>query len=169
MKVIAANVAYIQKKDIDYLKQSDLKIPEFIFYKVFGSNIDENNEYEFIKFTKRNEIEYFKNLDWIIDYNQVKNLTDEKIVELVKETANELNRIAEKFNKMSEHKKEKHLDMITQCELLDYKMNSLRDALWFKQGHINMKMPVIFDYQSCYQNSSEKKKLKSLFEKKKTP
>lgn len=168
MKIIANNVAYVQKKDIDYLKQSDLKIPEFIFIKVFGTNIDQNNDYEFVKFLKPNEIKYFKELDWIIDYYQVKNLSEDEIINLIKITAEELNKIAEKFNKMTPIKKERHLDMITRCELLDYKMNSLRDALWFKQGHINVQLPVIFDYESCY-NKKEKKKFKSLFEKKKTP
>lgn len=170
MKIIANNVAYVQKKDIDYIKQSDLKIPEFIFFKVFSTNnINENNEYEFVKFTKSNEIEYFKNLDWIIDYYQVKNLTEDDIIKLIEETAVQINKIADKFNKMNDHKKEKHLDMLIKCELLDYKMNSLRDALWFKQGHINMKLPVIFDYQSIYANVKEKKKILSIFDKKKTP
>lgn len=31
--------------------------------------------------------------------------------------------------------------MISQCELLDFKFYSLRDFLWFKQGHIKMTFP----------------------------
>ncbi len=33
------------------------------------------------------------------------------------------------------------MNMVTQCELLDHKMYSLRDILWLKQGNIQMELP----------------------------
>ena len=75
MKIITDNAVYVQKNDIAYLNQTDLAIPASIFMKIFGNDIvDDNNRYEFIKFDTPEEIEYFRNIDWMIDYNEVKNL-----------------------------------------------------------------------------------------------
>ena len=35
--------------------------------------------------------------------------------------------------------------MVSQCGLLDFKIYSLRNFLWFKQGHIKMKLPKGFE------------------------
>ena len=145
MKIITKECAYVQKIDISYLINSDLKIPESIYLKTCHENIDRNNKYEFIKFNNPEEIKYFKKLNWIIDYNDIKNLTEEEIIKLCQNIVIKINKIADKFNNMNEKKKEKNKDLILQSELLNYKMHSLRDALWFKQGHINMSMPKTND------------------------
>ena len=58
MKIITENAAYVQKND--------------------------NNRYEFVKFEDKNEIEFFKNLDWMVDYNSVKDLNEEDFLNLEK-------------------------------------------------------------------------------------
>jgi len=66
---------YVQKNDIMYLNQTDLSIPASIFMKIFGNGvtiIDNSNRFEFVEFTNSHEIEFLKNIDWIIDYNKVK-------------------------------------------------------------------------------------------------
>ena len=45
--------------------------------------------------------------------------------------------------------------MVTKCDLLEFKFYSLRDVLWFKQGHIPMKLP-----EGYAQEKSIKKLLK---------
>ena len=73
MKIILKDSAYVQKIDISYLIESNLKIPESIYLKISCEDINDNNKYEFIKFTDHQEIKYFKNIDWIIDYIKQKN------------------------------------------------------------------------------------------------
>lgn len=41
---------------------------------------------------------------------------------------------------MTLEERKKNMNMVSQCELLDFKMYSLRDVLWFKQGHIKMEL-----------------------------
>lgn len=154
MKIITKNCAYVQKVDISYLINSDLKIPETIYLKICCENINKNNKYEFIKFENPDEIKYFKKINWIIDYNDIKNLTEDQMIKMCQNIVLEINKIADKFNTMTDKKKEKHKDLIEKSELLNYKMHSLRDALWFKQGHIDMSMP---------KNSDNKKTLKNIF------
>ena len=144
MKIITENAVYVQKNDIAYLHHTDLPIPASIFMKVFGNGIviiKDDNRYEFEKFEDPSEIEFFNGLDWIIDYNSVKDLSDDEIIEMGQSIAQAKNQIAEQFNSMSRDERKKNLGMVTQCELLDFKMYSLRDILWFKQGHLKMTLP----------------------------
>ncbi len=144
MKIITENAVYVQKNDIAYLHHTDLPIPASIFMKVFGNGIviiNNDNRYDFFKFEDPSEIEFFNGLDWIIDYDSVKDLSDDEIIEMGQSIAQSKNQIAKQFNSMSLKERKKNLDMVTQCELLDFKMYSLRDILLFKQGQLKMTLP----------------------------
>lgn len=164
MKIITNNSVYVQKNDFVYLNESDLSISASIFMKVFGKGvtiINDGNRYDFIKFDEESEIEYFKAIDWIIDYNEVKDLSEDEIIKLAEETKEEQRKIATTFNSMDEDEKDNHTDMIIKCNLLEFKFYSLRDILWFKQGHISMKLPEGIEYpEGCVQEKGIKKLLK---------
>ena len=146
MKIIYENCVYVQKNDIGFLNQTDMPIPGSIYMKVFENNevtiIDNSNRFEFIKFTKPNEIEYFKNINWMIDYNDVFNLTEDEIIELGNKIAKERNDIAKKYNAMSQEDRKKNYSLIRECELLDFKMYSLRDIMLHKQGKLSFTIPT---------------------------
>ncbi len=171
MKIITDNVAYIQKNDIACLNQTDLAIPASIFMKVFGNGIviiDDSNRYEFVEFEAPEEIEFFKGIDWMIDYNEVKDLSEEETIALGQSIAEEKNSIAQRFNSMAPEEREKNMNMVSQCELLDFKMYSLRDVLWFKQGHIKMELPEGVDFPAGFeQEKGIRKLIKTMFNKKK--
>lgn len=148
MKIITDNAAYVQKKDIAYLSQTNIARPISIFLKVFdlgAITIDENNKNEFIKFDSQKDISFFRNIDWIIDYNEVKDLSEKEIIELGQSIAKEKNSIAQKYNAMEIEEKAKNMNLVFQYELLDFKMNSLQEFYWFKQGHIDIKLPEGID------------------------
>lgn len=52
-----------------------------------------------------------------------------------------MNEIVLKFNSMSDEEKRQNQDLIHQYELLEFKLFSIRDILWFKQGHLKMSLP----------------------------
>ena len=148
MKIITDNAVYVQKNDIAYLNSSDLVMPISVFMKVFGKGVtinDDSNRYGFVKFEDESEIDFFKGLDWIIDYNEVKNLGEEQIVDLLNNIGDAQQKVVTTFNSMPEEERRVHSDMVTQCELLEFKFYSLRDILWFKQGHIQMELPEDVD------------------------
>lgn len=133
--------------------------------KVFDRDviiINNRNRYDFVEFDAPEEIEFFKGIDWMIDYNEVKDLSEEGIITLGQSIVKEKNRIAQKFNSMEINERKRNMGMVTQCELLDFKMYSLRDFLWFKQGHIKMKLPA-----SVKTETGIKKLVKTMFNKKK--
>ena len=167
MKIITNDVAYVQKNDIAYLNSSDLPIPASIFMKVFDNGvtiINDSNRYDFVEFDEGSEIEYFKDLDWMIDYNEVKNLSEDEMMKLAESIGKEQEKIATTFNSMSEDERKQHTDMVTKCNLLEFKFYSLRDVLWFKQGHISMELPEGIDYPD---GDVQEKGIKKLLNKKK--
>lgn len=114
MKVITNNTAFVQKNDITYLNQSDLKIPASIFMKVFDRDviiINNRNRYDFVEFDAPEEIEFFKGIDWMIDYNEVKDLSEEEIITLGQSIVEEKNRIAQKFNSMEINERKRNMGM----------------------------------------------------------
>ena len=159
MKIINNTNAYVQKKDLDYLINRNLSLPESIILKIHNEiTINENNKYEFVEFKNIKEIKYFKSLDWIVDYKQVNKLTENEITDLCKKIADEINEISDKYKSLSNLEKLENYDMIKRCELLEYKMHSLRDALWFKQWQLNIEIP-----------ETKYKQFIKIFNKKKTP
>ena len=171
MKIITNNSVFVKKNDIAYLNQSDLAIPASIFMKVFGSGvviIDDSNRYDFVEFNAPEEIEFFKGIDWMIDYNQVKDLSEKETIALGQSIAEEKNEIAQMFNSMTPEQRKENVNMVSRCELLDFKMYSLRDVLWFKQGHIKMELPEGVEFPAGFEPEKGIRKLiKTLFNKKK--
>lgn len=100
MKIITDRAVYVQKNDIAFLNQTDLDIPASIYLKAFGNSpttiIDDSNRFDFLKFDDEREIEYFRNLEWIIDYNEVKDLDEEQLMEIGQSIAQTKNGIAKK-------------------------------------------------------------------------
>ena len=144
MKVIYDNCVYVQKNDMAYLEASDLPIPASVFTRVFGNGItiiDDRNRYDFVLFKEKAEIDFFKGLDWMVDYNELKNLSEEEIIKLAENTNEERNEIVATYNSMPVEERQKHGDMVTKCDLLEFKFYSLRDILWMKQGHISINIP----------------------------
>lgn len=169
MKIITDKAAYIQKNDLGYLNNSDIAIPASIFLKTFGNDItviDDTNRYEFVEYNEPNEIEFFKGIDWMIDYDEVKDLSEDEIISLGQSIADERNAIAKRFNAMSFDERKKNINMATKCDLLDFKMYSLRDILLFKRGHLKMTLPgeKVFSTE-LEQETGIKKMVKAIFNK----
>lgn len=144
MKIITENAVYVQLNDMGFLNQTDLPIPATIYLKTFGqgpTTIDDRNRFDFIKFEEPSEIEYFRSLDWMIDYNEVKDLDESALMELGQSISATRNAIADQFNAMTAKEQSENQQMVEECEMLDFKIYSLRDIIWYKQGRLPITMP----------------------------
>lgn len=168
MKIITCDAVYVQKNDVAFLTHTDLPIPASIFMKVFGNGItiiNDNNRYEFLKFEDECEIQFFKSLDWIVDYDSVKDLGESQIIELAEGIAYQQNDIVSIYNNMTIDEQRKNQHMFYECEKLDFKIYSLRDFLWFKQGHIKYCLPKGIEYPEDYKKYRGLRKILSKFKK----
>lgn len=163
MKIITNNVAFVQKKDIVYLEHTDISIPATVFKRIFENGmviIDDREECKFERFDEPNEVRFFCQLDSIADYNTLKDFTNTQIIEMINHTSSQREKTAQRFNSLSEDERRKNLNMVTQCELLDLKMYTLRDVLWFKQGYLKMSLPDGIDYPIDSEQKQDDKFLK---------
>lgn len=63
---------------------------------------------------------FFKTLGWMIDYDDVKDLSDEETMCLGQRITKERDDIARIFNSMVPLEREENMDMVLQCELLEF-------------------------------------------------
>lgn len=166
MKICTDDAIYVQLNDIVFLNSSCFSIPKFIYDKVFRNvgKVDDSNRYEFLRFEEKSVIEFFKNVDFILDYDEIKDFSDEMLVSMAQKYAKGKNNIIKKYNLMSDLEKSINSDMLFCCDALEFKMYSLRDFYWFKHGDIDVTLPKGIEYPDWY---SKKNVIKMLFKRKK--
>ena len=174
MKILINNKIYVQKNDIAYLNSTDIPIPASIFLKVYGKGvtiIDGSNRYEFIEFSDPKEMSFFQGLDWIIDYDEVKCLSEEELIQLGQTVAAEKNRKADEFNgKSQKYRRENYERTMAEQELYDFKMYSIRDMIMFKKGELDFPLPKgvarpteVIDSEVVTEEQKEQSSPKSFF------
>ena len=133
---------YVQKKDLIMLIFcTDLPIPISISIDFLKEDI---NPMDFVEFTQPDEIDFFKKLDWIIDYKQIRNLSEEEIKEKKQEIIHEMIENATKFNSIPANKSYNQ-SIIQKQELLDYKIKHLSNVLSDIQNNKQLPIPDVPD------------------------
>ena len=169
MKIVTENAVYVQKNDIFRLFHVNSTIPHTIIAKAFKNGlqtIDDSSRYEFVKYKDNKDIEFFNGLDWIVDYNSVKDLSDDEITKMEQDIAQEVRKIVQQIVSMPEQGS----TMIIQSKLLNFKMYFLRDFLLFRHGKLKMTLPEGIDYPKGYIAKEEhgiQKLMKRIFPKRK--
>lgn len=161
MKIIRENAVYVQSRDIDYLMQSRILVPQFICTKPIG-NLRRN---DFVKFVDPEKIAYFNSLDWIIDFDKYSSLTEKEIILLGQEVVDEKNQISKEFYGLDDEVRSESVDMLIRESLLNFKMYALRDLLWQKKGYISFQFPEELGYENPEGNLGFIKKLKAMIKK----
>jgi len=170
MKIIVEGKVYVQLNDIMYIFHNleETPIPSSIFDVVFKDGkpliCTDENRYEFVEFTDKGAIDFFKDFDYSVDYLTLRDKSEEELIEIGVAISEERNNLAKKFNEMSDEDKQKNQSMVFACKMLVFKMLSVRDIVWMKQEHLKIKLPNIEELKD-----SKKKpfyKLKNIFKKK---
>jgi hypothetical protein len=159
MKVIKKekdkDVIYVQKGDLGFLNMCDEDIPASIYMKTFCQEItiiDERNRLDYIKFDESEEVNYFMNLQFILNFNEYENLSLEDIESKGKEIADSINEIVDKYNLMNEKDKKNNTSLISQYEKLEYLYNSVVLIYNQKLNGISFSLPIT--------TSEQKKKIR---------
>lgn len=150
MKIITDKAAYVQKVDLYYLDSTELTKTRSIYLSVFNwgkTRLTKENQFDFYKYEEPEDIEYFKNIDWMVDYDEVKDCSDEELVKLGKAINEERENIAERFNNMSIKERIKNPDLQLRHRLLAHKIHTLTDFIMYKRGQINFELPEGFEIE----------------------
>lgn len=143
MKIITDNSVYVQRKDLKFLNTNIcIEMPETIICKMFEDSFKSiKSDEDFIKFEDDFDMEFLKDIDWIINYNDVKSLTEEELIELGEKVTEQKNELSNKFYSMDINGRLKNFDIVARCDLLKYKMQSLADVIFYKRGKLDIKLP----------------------------
>lgn len=137
-------VVYVQMQDLAYLiHETDLSVPASIFMKVFSKPVitTDENRFNFVKFDEEHEIKFFKNLNFIIDYMQYKDLTDEQLEKEWSKIVGELNGIAKNRNRMSTKEREKNVALYEKHHNLEYMLKFIKEIYDVKHHTRTMPFP----------------------------
>ena len=137
---------YVQVEDFITLTKVDKPIPASIYDKAMKEKYcTKDNRYNFIEFNEPEEIEFFKNFEWIVNYKDIRYLTSEELKALAKKDNDEANSIADLWNTLTPEEKKMNMDAVNRYSLLHHRIKSYGQMLWHKQAHIKLNMPIEAD------------------------
>ncbi len=131
---------YIQVEDIIMLNKLSITIPNSINTNDIINT--HNNKTDFIEFTNKNEIDFFKSIDWIIDYKRIRNLSNKNLKKEKQKILDEISNITNKLNSTIPNKSK---ILITKYELLNYKLKHFKEILFAKEGLQQLPLPLVPD------------------------
>lgn len=137
-------IVYVQLQDIMYLaNETDVPIPATIFEKAFTgvTIVTDANRFDFIRFEETHEVEFFKNLEFIIDFDHYKVFSDKQLEEEAQKFGTKANEIAEMWNSMTTEERKKNEALYEEHHNLEYMINFLSEIYAMKHGKRTMVFP----------------------------
>ncbi len=160
MKILINGKIYVQKKDLDYIDMYDACIEGYIPKTIRDIVADDDfissiqDQYDFVEFSSPKEIKFIKNCRYIADYDLLSKMDDGKLVEYMNQINMGRKRILKQYIKQHKKVYENYLhndiyakeflvirDLYYKIKLLEYKILSVRDYLWFKRGKLDLVLP----------------------------
>lgn len=117
MKIFKNNAVYVERSDIDYVK--------FLPYEVF-LEMEKTNFFDerFFKFVTYKSIDFFKENDIIIDYNSLKDLSDEELREKINIIERHLLSLGEAIANLTIEEDNRHLLINSSKDLENKRLNA---------------------------------------------
>ena len=136
MKVFTKDSVYVHEKDIAFLMSIGYQVPLSVYEHITGKKIvvgNNRNGYDMYFFCEPEEIDFFKGLDFIVDYYDVKDYTVSEINGL-------MNKELRKMDEVNNNKKDKpYNELFNDSDLIAHKCSSLlKDAIWAIKGLITI-------------------------------
>ena len=143
MKVFKNGKVYVQNEDLILILRSGELMPTSVLEKFYGNGpviIVQDNMEDYVEFEETAQVEFFKRLDWIVDYDEVKNLSLEELEKLYDATKDEMVKIRNKYSDLSQNDDCYEKDSI-RFELLGNKLYSLSKIQYFKARKLELALP----------------------------
>lgn len=143
MKVFKNGKVYVQNEDLILILRSGELMPTSVLEKFYGNGpviVVQDNMEDYVEFEETDQVEFFKRLDWIVDYDEVKNLSLEELEKLYDATKDEMVKIRNKYSDLSQNDDCYEKDSI-RFELLGNKLYSLSKIQYFKARKLELALP----------------------------
>lgn len=170
MKIFRNNKAYIQNEDITkllmYASNKGIELPSQFFDRCFCPIFvcTEDNRSGFISFDDQSQIELVRKLDYIIDYDDIKDKTISELIDMLVSIENEMNERIRTYESLDDKKKkEVYIENSVLVDLYRHKINALYDFILFKKGERDIRLPRGVEYPSDVPKKGINSLLKKLF------
>jgi hypothetical protein len=163
MKIIKGNFIYIELEDLSYVVKKGIGVPKNLIQMTIEQGYvfaDKNNMYKFIGYKDPKIIEYFKEQDFVIDYEEIKDLSIDKLIQKCDRYIDDRDLLSEEYSMMDTYSKEKYKDDLKTIDDLEYKYYQVNKYLLFKSGDNEFGLP-----EEVYSPKKESI-LKNIFKKK---
>lgn len=106
MKLFRNNKVYVQMNDVMFAMNYSNAIPLVIINQIFTGVVivTNDNENDFVSFDDKAAIDYFRKLDFILDYDDYKDLSIEKLDAKAEIILKKIKDIVNKYNSLSSKK-----------------------------------------------------------------
>ena len=139
MKVFKDDAVYVQIYDLGFLFNHGIKMPFSVFEKSFKDSSDISvNKYKFKKFKDDESIRFFSQLDWILDYDNLKNLSKEDLTKLGKKISDSVDEKTTYYSKLTEEEKITNKSVIQECDLLMFQLHTIIDYEMYLKGELEI-------------------------------
>lgn len=138
MKIIRENKCFIEKSTLDFLKNSNIDLPESI-----GEN-------ESFKEFDRRSISFFKSFDFILDYDYLKSLNEDELAIFKARIQEDKYNLVASFNALSPEEKLSDIRIIKRVEIVDFALLELKQYINFIEGFSLLSLPSGVDYPKEY-------------------
>lgn len=103
MKVFKDGKLYVNKNDLLILRKSQYQVPDSVFGGRESNLILLGIEKDaFLEFTDEKDIEFFKKIDWIVDYDSVRDLDLEVLKKLMVNTKSTMSMLRVRLDSLCE-------------------------------------------------------------------
>ena len=143
MKVFKNGKVYVQNEDLILILRSGELMPTSVLEKFYGNGpviIVQDNMEDYVEFEETDQVQKFKRLDWIVDYDEVKNLSTEELEKIINDVRDEMVKIKNKYSDLSQNDDCYEKDSI-RYELLGNKLYSLSKIQYFKARKLELALP----------------------------
>ena len=136
---------YIQKRDIAYFNGTNYTIPTFLYLKMLNRviQITDYNQDEFIIFEEPEHIEFFKNINYILDWNEYKKMSLTELKSKASETLNLYKIKTNEYNSMYKELQSSNQHLDKECKNLDYMMNAIEEIYLIKTKPKEINFPQV--------------------------
>lgn len=154
---------YVQVEDFATFTRVGYPIPASIYAKAMDIRfVTNDNRYNFVVYDTDEELDFFRNFEWIIDYKELRDKTGDEMRAIAKLDNDEANDIADLWNTLTPEEKRMNVTAADRYALLHHRIKSYGQILWNKQANIHLNFPLVPDSDGfCLESEDGQFKIES--------
>ena len=155
-------VVYVKRQDIMYLLRNGIPTLETIANKFLedSSVVTQKNRFDFVMFEDSDELEFFKELKFIVNYDDYKDFSEEKLDQEIRKMKAEKQAIEIKIGNMSQDEVLENIGILQDLYDLEYMLELMMQIVALKRNEIIMPFPKFIKKYKQRKKYFHKKKVK---------